>query len=296
MRSSVTPDAGQSFLELPGVAPETLRSLVERALAEDLGRGDVTTRLTLPEGMAARGRFITQQTLVVAGLSVAAGVFHMLEASSAWQAVMEDGVEVPAGTALAVVSGQAATLLAGERVALNFLQRLAGIATLTREFKKKLAGLKTELLDTRKTTPGLRALEKYAARVGGARNHRTRLDGGILIKNNHLRLAGGVRPAVEKARRGRPRGLEVEVEVSSPSELDEAIDAGAEIVLLDNMTPVLVRQCVERARGQVRLEVSGGINLKNIRAYAEAGVDYISVGALTHSAPAVNIHFLIEPL
>jgi nicotinate-nucleotide pyrophosphorylase (carboxylating) len=173
---------------------------------------------------------------------------------------------------------------------------LSGIATLARRLKRELAGLRTELLDTRKTTPGLRDLEKYAVRVGGGRNHRLRLDDGILIKNNHLRLAGGIRAAIENARRHRPSGLPIEVEITSLAELEDAIRAGADAVLLDNLTPAEVGRCVARAGGHVRVEVSGGINADNIRAYAETGVDYISVGALTHSAPAVDINFRIEPL
>ncbi len=278
------------------LSAEELRGQIKRALEEDLGRGDLTTRLTVPEGKKARGTFSAQQALVVAGLPVAAEVFRVLEPTCVWEAAVEDGAEVSAGTALAVIRGMAASVLAGERVALNFLQHLSGIATLTRQFKKKLAGLGTELLDTRKTTPGLRSLEKYAVLVGGGHNHRLRLDEGILIKNNHLRLAGGVHGAVESARRNRPQGFEIEVEVSGLEELEEAISAGADVILLDNMTPAEVRQCLERARGRVRLEVSGGINTENIRAYAETGVEYISVGALTHSAPAAEIHFLVEPL
>lgn len=279
-----------------GLSPGELRTLVEAALKEDLGSGDVTSRLTVPEGQKARGAFINKQALVVAGLPVAAEVFRVLEPSIAWEAVVEDGAEVGPGTRLAVASGTAAALLAGERVALNFLQRLSGIATLTRRLKAELAGLQADVLDTRKTTPGLRSLEKYAVRVGGGRNHRMRLDDGILIKSNHLRLAGGIRAALESARRRRPPSMLIEVEVSNLAELDEALAAGADAVLLDNMTPAEVRECVRRAAGGVRLEVSGGINAANIRAYAETGVDSISVGALTHSAPAGDIHFLIEPL
>lgn len=278
------------------VAPGELRALVAAALKEDLGSGDLTTRLTVPQGRRARGTFINKQTLVVAGLPVAAEVFRALEASVGWEPLVEEGTEVAPDTRLAVARGTAATLLAGERVALNFLQRLCGIATLTRRLKAELTGLNVEVLDTRKTTPGLRAVEKYAVRVGGGRNHRLRLDDGILIKNNHVRLAGGVQPAVENARRGRPAGMLVEVEVANVAELDEAIAAGADVALLDNMTPGQVRECVARAAGRLRLEVSGGISAANIRAYGEAGVDYISVGALTHSAPAADIHFLIEPL
>jgi nicotinate-nucleotide pyrophosphorylase (carboxylating) len=187
-------------------------------------------------------------------------------------------------------------LLAGERVALNFLQHLSGVATYARRLKEELSGTRAEFLDTRKTTPGLRTLQKYAVRLGGGQNHRLRLDDGILIKNNHLRLVGGIRPAVENAQRQRPPGYHIEVEVTSLAQLEEALECGADSVLLDNMTPGEVRQCVERSAGGIRLEVSGGIDATNIRAYAETGVDYISVGALTHSAPAVDINFRIEPI
>lgn len=282
--------------EVPDVPSQELRAWIENALAEDLGQGDLTTRITVPEGLKARGTFLSKQALVAAGLPVAAKVFQLLDRSIMWSAAVEDGQEVTAGTPLAVATGSASTLLAGERVALNFLQHLSGIATLTRRLKQQIAGLRTELLDTRKTLPGLRILEKYAVRAGGGRNHRLRLDDGILIKSNHLRLAGGVRAAVEKARRDRPPGFPIEVEAASLAELEEAIGAGADAVLLDNLTPAEVRQGVTLARGRVQLEVSGGVNAHNIRAYAEAGVDFISVGALTHSAPAVDINFRVEPL
>ncbi|MBZ5515035.1 MAG: carboxylating nicotinate-nucleotide diphosphorylase [Acidobacteriia bacterium] len=282
-----------------GVSAAELRDVVERALAEDLGRGDVTSRLTVPEGQRARGVLRSKTALVVAGLPVAAEVFCALDPSTECELTVKEGAEVDAGTHLAVVIGTSAALLARERVALNFLQHLCGIATFTRELKSRLAGLSVALLDTRKTTPGLRALEKYAVRVGGGENHRLRLDDGILIKNNHLQLAGGVRAAIERARRLRPSiapELPIEVEVRSLSELREALDAGAEAVLLDNLTPDEVRECVALAAGRARLEVSGGITATNIRAYAETGVNSISVGALTHSAPAADINFLIEPL
>jgi len=285
----------KSFAPLDA-SSEELRALVRRALAEDLGRGDLTTRLTVPEGTRARGKFLSKQRLVVAGLPVVAELFSVLDPAAAFQTTVEDGDEVGSGTALATATGAATTLLAAERVALNFLQHLSGIATLARRLKEELSGLHAQLLDTRKTTPGLRTLQKYAVRVGGGRNHRLRLDDGILIKNNHLRLAGGIRAAVEKARQLRPAGCEVEVEVTALAGLDEAIQAGADVVLLDNMTCDEVRRCVGRAGGRVRLEVSGGIDAFNLRAFAETGVDYISVGALTHSAPAVDINFRIEPL
>ena len=289
-------DSASSTYDALGISRTELGEIVRRALAEDLGKGDLTTRLTIPEGQRACGTFFSKQSLVVAGLPVAAEVFRTLEEACACVEQAAEGEEVPPGKPLARVEGRAATLLSGERVALNFLQRLSGIATLTREFKKQIEGLKTELLDTRKTAPGLRSLEKYAVRMGGGHNHRLRLDDGILIKNNHLILGGGIRATVERARGQRPAGIPVEVEVRSVGELEEAIDAGADLVLLDNMTPDVVVQCVERAAGRARLEVSGGINRANLRAYAETGVDRISVGALTHSAGAVDINFLIEPL
>ena len=272
-----------------------LRALVEMALAEDLGQGDLTTRVTLPEGMRACGTFRSKQNLVVAGLPVAAMVFQVLAPAAEWNPALEDGREVVAGTVLANACGPAATLLAGERVALNFLQHLSGIATYARRLKVELAGTQAEFLDTRKTTPGLRSLQKYAVRLGGGQNHRLRLDDGILIKNNHLQLVGGIRASVENAKRHRPAGYHIEVEVTSLAQFEEALECGADGVLLDNMSPGEVRQCVERAAGHMRLEVSGGIDATNIRAYAETGVDYISVGAVTHSAPAVDINFRIQP-
>lgn len=288
-------DSGAS-LESLGLSAVEVRALVETALAEDRGQGDLTTRLTVTEGTRARGTFFSKQRLVVAGLPVAALVFEALDASCAWKTHIHDGAEVEAGTALAETSGLAAPLLAGERVALNFLQHLSGIATLAWRLKQQLEGLHVQLLDTRKTLPGLRSLEKYAVRMGGGRNHRLRLDDGILIKNNHLRLAGGIRAALERARRHRPQGFQIEVEITSLEELEEAIRSGADVVLLDNMSPDLVRQCVTRAAGRAKLEVSGGVDAGNIHAYGETGVDYISVGALTHSAPAADINFRLEPV
>jgi nicotinate-nucleotide pyrophosphorylase (carboxylating) len=281
---------------VPGLSVQYVRGLVSRALAEDLGKGDLTTSLTVPATAKARGTFYSKQPLVVAGLPVAEEAFRMLEPDYEWSPVVSDGTKVPAGAPLASVEGKASTLLSGERVALNFLQRLTGIATLTRKFKDLLAGLKAELLDTRKTTPGLRIIEKYAVRMGGGTNHRLGLDDGILIKNNHIAIAGGVRAAVDGVRQGRPAEMPIEVEVRTRQELDEAIESGADIALLDNMTPEEVAECVGIARGRLLLEVSGGVGLENIRTYAKTGVDRISVGALTHSAPAADINFLIEPL
>jgi nicotinate-nucleotide pyrophosphorylase (carboxylating) len=276
-----------------GLASGKLRTLVERALAEDVGQGDVTTQLTVPEGASARGTFYAQQMLVVCGLPVAEEVFRTLEADCRWEPLAQEGAKVAAGSPLAHVHAKAHTLLAAERVSLNFIQHLSGIATLVRAYVEKLAGLKTELLDTRKTTPGLRALEKYAVRVGGGRNHRMRLDGAILIKNNHLIFSGGVSAAVSRAKKS--RGRAVEVEVRNLRELEEALAASADAVLLDNMTPDRVRECIRLVRGRAHVEVSGGVTLETVRAYADAGADAISVGALTHSAPAAPINFLVEP-
>jgi nicotinate-nucleotide pyrophosphorylase (carboxylating) len=289
------PAAGESSESLD-YSSEELRDLVFHALAEDLGQGDLTTRVTLPGAMQAQGTFNSKQRLVVAGLPIARMVFEILDSSLEWQGGVDEGTEVGPGTPLASVRGAAGSLLAGERLALNFLQHLSGIATYARRLKEELAGTRAEFLDTRKTTPGLRSLQKYAVRVGGGRNHRLRLDDGILIKGNHLRLVGGIRTAVERALQQRPAGYHVEVEITSLGELEDAILAGADGVLLDNMSPTEVQQCVQRAGGRVRLEVSGGIDAGNIRAYAETGVDYISVGALTHSAAAVDINFRVAPL
>ena len=296
MGGYLSPPAGDEAAESLDLASESLRGLIFHALAEDLGQGDLTTRVTLPGAMQAKGTFNSKQRLVVAGLPIARKVFEILDPSLEWMSGVEDGIEVEPRTALASIQGTAGSLLAGERVALNFLQHLSGIATSARRLKEELVGTRAEFLDTRKTTPGLRTLQKYAVRMGGGRNHRLRLDDGILIKGNHLRLVGGVRVAVERALEQRPPGYHVEVEITSLAELDEAIAAGADGVLLDNMSPAEVHECVERARGRVRLEVSGGIDASNIRAYAEAGVDYISVGAVTHSAAAVDINFRIIPM
>ncbi len=296
MGGYLSPPAADESSESLDFSSEGIRELVIHALAEDLGQGDLTTRVTLPTTMPAQGTFNSKQKLVVAGLPIAQKVFEVLDSSVEWLGGLEDGAEVEPGTPLDSIRGTAGPLLAGERVALNFLQHLSGIATYARRLKEQLAGCRAEFLDTRKTTPGLRSLQKYAVRMGGGRNHRLRLDDGILIKGNHLRLAGGVTIAVERALQQRPPGYHVEVEITTLAELDQAINAGADGVLLDNMTPAQVRECVERAADRVRLEVSGGIDASNIRAYAEAGVDFVSVGAVTHSAAAADINFRIVPL
>jgi nicotinate-nucleotide pyrophosphorylase (carboxylating) len=275
-----------------------LKEPVRRALAEDLGRGDLTSALTVPPEARATGRFVARERLVVAGLEVARAVFEETGGSTRFAPLVRDGEKLESGGALAEVHGAARAILAGERVALNFLMRLSGIATLTRRYVAAVAGTGARITDTRKTAPGLRALEKAAVRAGGGISHRSGLDDGILIKDNHLALAGGVAEAVRRAKKGAPHLLKVEVEVENREMLREALEAGADAVLLDNMSPEEVREAVELARSlrpDVLVEVSGGVNLETVRRYAEAGPDLISVGALTHSAPAADISLDLEP-
>ena len=266
-------------------------------LTEDLGRGDITTQSTVTRNAHARGRFLAKEPMVVAGLEAAEAVFSTLDAQQQLEAFISDGDEVEAGKVIARTNGFADVLLAGERVALNLLQRLSGIATITRKFVREVEGTNAQIVDTRKTTPGLRMLEKYAVESGGGRNHRFGLDDGVLIKDNHIALAGGVGAAVERARAAVGHLHKIEVEVSNEGDLREAITSGANILLLDNLTPEETRVLVVLARElspHVLLEASGGIRLENVRAYAEAGVDLISVGALTHSARAMDISFKIQ--
>ncbi len=267
--------------------------LLERALAEDIGPGDITTAAVLPEAVEATGTFQANASLVVAGLPLAQRLYALLDPAIHFQAIAEEGALVARGP-LAVARGDARALLRGERTALNFLQRLSGIATLTRRFALRLEGTKARLLDTRKTTPGLRVLERYAVRAGGGANHRSGLFDAVLIKENHAELAGGVGAAVRRARR-QGAGQKIEVEARDLAEVREALEAGADAVLLDNMTVHDVRQAVGLVAGRVPVEVSGGITLENIRDYAEQGVNFISVGALTHSAPAGDISFDLMP-
>ncbi|HEV3469754.1 MAG TPA: carboxylating nicotinate-nucleotide diphosphorylase [Pyrinomonadaceae bacterium] len=275
-----------------------LFSQIGSFLQEDLGRGDITTQSVVKRSQNAKGRFLAKEPMVVAGLEAAEAVFSTLDSQQQLEAFVSDGDEVAAGRVIARTTGFADVLLAGERLALNLLQRLSGVATLTRQFVNAVEGTRAQIVDTRKTTPGLRMLEKYAVMAGGGRNHRYGLDDGVLIKDNHIALAGGVGTAVERARESVGHLHKVEVEVAGESDLREAIRAGADIILLDNRPPEETRRLVELARAlapQVLLESSGGITLENVRAYAEAGVDLISVGALTHSARAVDISFKIQP-
>jgi nicotinate-nucleotide pyrophosphorylase (carboxylating) len=279
--------------------PAAFLALARAALAEDVGRGDVTSLVTVPPGARARARFVAREGLVVSGLGVALAVFHEASGGEArFSALVEEGERVEAGVALAVVEGGARPILAAERVALNLVMRLSGVATLTSRYVEAVGGTGARVTDTRKTTPGLRILEKAAVRAGGGTNHRAGLDDGILIKDNHLALAGGVAEAVRRAREGAPHLLKVEVEVENLEDLREALQAGADVILLDNMALDEVGSSVELVRREspgTVVEVSGGVNLATVRALAEAGPDLISVGALTHSAPAADVSLEVEP-
>jgi nicotinate-nucleotide pyrophosphorylase (carboxylating) len=275
--------------------------LLRSFLAEDMGTGDITTEMTVSAGQRARGEVNAKSALVLAGIEIFAEVFRLLDFTAEVELISHDGEELTSGNVPARVTASARALLGGERVALNLLQRLSGVATLTRKFVRAIEGTGAEILDTRKTTPGLRALEKYAVRVGGGKNHRKDLSEAVLIKENHIRLAGGVSAALAAAQAAKGRVAWIEIEVTNLDELSAALPHHPDVVLLDNMTSSLVRQAVEQVRklsspNKIRTEASGGISLDNVREFAEAGVDWISVGALTHSAPAVDLSFEIEPL
>ena len=300
---------------------QEIDDLVRRALGEDLGSGDATTSAIVPPGTPARAKILARQTLVCAGLPIAENVFRALDPKIRVSLLHNDGSFVEPGAELIEIGGEAQAILSGERTALNFLAHLCGIATLTRRFVEQLAGTRARIRDTRKTTPGLRALEKYAVKCGGGTNHRFGLYDAILIKENHIAIAGGVKAALDRAHAFTslkmpaprtasaydaagldpevvgPGPLSVQIEVRDEAELREALDAGAEAILLDNLTPEEARRCVELARSLRRacvIEISGGITLANVRAYAETGADFLSSGALTHSAASANLSLLVE--
>ncbi|MBW1916848.1 MAG: carboxylating nicotinate-nucleotide diphosphorylase [Deltaproteobacteria bacterium] len=269
--------------------PFAVQRLIDLALEEDLGPGDLTTQATIDPQLQAEAHMRAKEELFVAGLPVAAAVFHRLDAAISFHEQVHEGDQVPPGTILAIVTGPAGLLLSGERVALNFLMRLSGIATQTRRFVEAVQPYPVQLVDTRKTTPGWRVLEKYAVRLGGGTNHRFGLFDGVLIKDNHLVAAGSITAAVRRARRSVPHTLKIEVEVADLAGLEEAITAGADMVLLDNMDDATLAQAVKKTQDWVLLEASGGITLERLPQVAAAGVNLISVGALTHSARSVDI-------
>jgi nicotinate-nucleotide pyrophosphorylase (carboxylating) len=266
-----------------------LHDFVRRVLAEDLGSGgDVTSAATIAADAHFTAEMACRQAIVVAGMDVAAAFFRALDPNVHIEILADDGGRADAGSALMRLEGNARAMLSAERSALNTLQHLSGIATLTRQYVDLIDGTGAILLDTRKTIPGLRVLDKYAARMGGAENHRMRLDDGLLIKDNHVAVAGGVAQAVRAARAANS-GLKVQVEVDRIDQIEPALEAGADRLLLDNMPPPVLRQAVALVDGRVALEASGGVNLETIRGIAETGVNYISVGRITQSAPAVDI-------
>ena len=271
-----------------GPARADVERVVAAALAEDVGEGDATTNATIPETAAARAQLLVEEAGVICGVPVAAGVFAALDPAVEVTKLVADGTAVGAGTVVAELAGPARAILTGERTALNLLGRLSGIATLTRRHVDAIAGTDAQILDTRKTTPGLRALEKYAVRCGGGTNHRAGLYDAVLVKENHIRAAGGITAAVERIRAA---GLElpVEVEAETLADVEEALAAGVDHILLDNMSPDAIRAAVRAVAGRAKLEASGGITLDTLRSYAETGVDFVSIGALTHGARSLHV-------
>ena len=270
--------------------PEILEA-VRRAIEEDIGAGDITSMACVPEGRKARGRYLARQPMVVAGVELLPLIYDLRGGVDSLELKLVSGDRAGPGQVVAEVSGRARTLLECERTALNFLQRLSGVATLTRRYAEAVAGTGCRILDTRKTTPGLRRLEKIAVAAGGGTNHRTGLFDAVLIKNNHIAAAGGVRQALERAFEA---GMPVEIEVRTRAELDQALEAGAKHLLLDNLTPEEAAEWIRHIAGRAITEISGGVRLETVRAYAESGADFVSIGALTHSATAVDLNFRLE--
>ena len=271
-----------------------ITAFVKNALAEDIGSGDITTNIIVPERTLAQGTIILEEDAVIAGLEIAAEVFKQLDKNVKFSAVYKDGAKVLKGRVIAKISGKARALLTGERTALNILQRLSGIATLTNSFVRAVKGTDAKIVDTRKTTPNLRIFEKYAVLMGGGHNHRFGLYDAVLIKDNHISIAGGIKKAVAMARQNIPHTMKIEVEAKSLKEVKDAITAGADIIMLDNMSIPMMKKAVAMINKKAVVEASGNINLKNVRDVALTGVDIISIGALTHSYKAVQMSMNIE--
>lgn len=263
-----------------------IKNIIAQALKEDVGKGDVTVAATIPPDMQGEFTFVAREKLVVCGLDVAAQVFALLSPNIVFTSLVTEGQGVAAGTKLATVKGSVSNILTGERVALNLMQRMSGVATITKQYVDAVKGTKAIIRDTRKTMPNLRVLDKYAVRIGGGQNHRMRLDDAILIKDNHIAACGSVKIAIEKAKQ---QNLPITVECDTLEQVAETLAAGADAILLDNMSPEMLTQAVKQVNGKVKLEASGGITLTNVRTVAETGVDYIAIGALTHSVRAVDI-------
>jgi len=278
---------------------EQIDNIIDLALAEDISHGDVTTEALIPPDLQGKASILVKARGILAGSEIAKRVFVKVDPSLKVEVLIKDGAEVKPGDIVATISGSVASILKAERVALNFLQRLSGIASQTAQFVAKTQGLKVNITDTRKTTPGLRLLEKYAVRVGGGQNHRFHLGDGILIKDNHLAalraLGMSFKDIIAKAKQNAPHGLKVEVEVNTAEEAMDAAEAGADIIMLDNMSPDEMRRVVSLVSGRVKIEASGGITLANVRSIAETCINLISVGALTHSPKALDISLELEP-
>lgn len=281
------------------LSDEQLDSLIDLALAEDISHGDITSEALIPPNLSGKASIMVKEKGVLAGVNVAGRVFHRVDPSLKIKVRIKDGATVQAGDIVATVTGNVISILKAERTALNFLQRLSGIASLTAQYVAATSGLTAKITDTRKTTPGLRLLEKYAVRMGGGHNHRLHLGDAVLIKDNHIAamrtLGMSLKETVTKAKHNVPRGITVEVEVTSTQEALEAVEAGADIIMLDNMSPDAMRQAVKLVSGRAKIEASGGITLANVRQVAITGVDIISIGALTHSHRALDISLEIEP-
>jgi len=271
-----------------------LDRIIENALEEDIHTGDITTLAVVRERHEARARLTAKEPLILAGIEVAVRVFRMVDPRIAFTPRFSDGDKLQGGDVIAEMLGDTASLLQGERVALNFLQRMCGVATLTGQFMTAVKGTKARIVDTRKTTPGLRSVEKYAVRVGGGNNHRSGLYDGVLIKENHITAAGGIGIAIARARDYIPHTMKIEVETETLAEVAEALEAGADIIMLDNMDLAAMREAVAMIAGRALVEASGGVNLETVREIAETGVDIISVGALTHSCRSMDISMLLE--
>ncbi|MDO8518870.1 MAG: carboxylating nicotinate-nucleotide diphosphorylase [Deltaproteobacteria bacterium] len=271
-----------------------LKLLIEKALEEDLGVGDITTDAVVDSALKSKAQIIAKQDLVLAGIDVAHKVFVAIDSHLDWSPQKKDGQFVTKGECIAKISGSTSAILKGERVALNFLQHLCGIATRTHQFVEAVKGTNVKILDTRKTLPGWRALEKYAVRMGGGNSHRLGLFDRYLIKNNHITAAGSIASAIEKVLENKKRGVLIQVEVKNLEELKTALAYPIDIVLLDNFSPSQIKEALKMGKGKAKFEASGGINLDNVAQYAATGVDFISSGALTHSAPAADIHLIIK--
>jgi len=271
-----------------------IERIVRTALAEDIGLGDVTTEVTVARDTIARAELVAKEDFTLAGLDVAAKVFHALDSDVSFEKIFTDGYSVHKGEVIAWLKGKASVLLQGERVALNLLQRMSGIASLTARYVAAVEGTNAIIVDTRKTAPGLRALDKYSVRMGGGRNHRIGLFDGVLIKENHIAAAGGISAAIGRAKQQLSHTLKIEIETRDLTEVAEALRAGADIIMLDNMSLDEMRQGVELIDGKALVEASGGVTLETVRAIAETGVNIISVGALTHSVEAADISMLFN--